>query len=1089
MAPRTKASEPNAQPTISKFFSQAPKSKRNSTPIDLTLSDDEVDDRDASRPSKRPKLSNGLSSPENSNVSIQQFLTPKKNNKDKSSVFTPRPPDQSPVSKYTFSLHTPSRDASKDDGMSESAQAVSKVRRDAFRRKLDDRFERWEAKALQIAEGETQYDIDETGGQDGEEKDQDEEGESLGDDDEVQEIEESVTQKLKAFAAPTKSTAKISKSREKLTSEPKTKARGRTKKVEEVGPSGQNYTPLEKQILALKAEHEGCLLMFEVGYKMRFFGSDAQTASKELGIACFPDRNFLTAYIPTHRKNVHLKKLISLGYKVGIIGQTETAALKKVGDNKSGPFERKLTELYTAATFVDALDSADDGTDEARASPPSLACFVESPSSASNDQNVIIGMVAVVPSTGEVTYDEWEDSHMRTELETRITHIRPSELLIPDGKQLSKNTESVLQHFTGNKRFNAGQTVRVERFSEPMNSTDAFSLLSRFYHQRKGRSGDVIAVIVGLPKKVQVALAHAIQYLTTFGVSDAFSEATFFSTFSSRSHMLLNGTTLTNLEIFRNSTDFTEKGSLCWILDHTRTKFGSRMLKSWIGRPLTDKALLQERIDAVQEVIDDPPPAIEKFQTLLKGLPDLAKGLARISYGTCTPKELAGLLTAYQRISLAFDPSEPPPFMSPLWNDIVATLPKLRTPLLELTTIFNLTKARFDQPKADLWLDDERYPALDDCKYSIAAIEGELDEELKIIRKLLKRPSLNYTTVSGNEYLIEVRHTEAKKIPIEWMRVSSTKAVLRYHTPTVKKKLAEREQQRETLIQAAEAAWQNFLGECNRHYAVFRDATNKLAMAVAVQPGYTKPVISDDMDTLQVVEGRHPMVEAVRPDPFVPNTVMLGGNDTRVKIITGPNMNGKSTCCRMVALIAVMAQIGSYVPASSVTLSLHDCVLTRMGATDDLARGQSTFMVELQETSDIMRQATSRSLIILDELGRGTSTHDGQAIASAVLHHLLTAKKPKVLFITHYPLIAAEFAEEVFDDVANLHMSHATGTKRADGSSSINFLYRLSPGMASGSYGIECGRLAGLGRDVIAIAQSRSDKMRAIIEQSAGSRK
>ncbi|KAG8892064.1 Mismatch repair protein msh3 [Tulasnella sp. 403] len=182
-----------------------------------------------------------------------------------------------------------------------------------------------------------------------------------------------------------------------------------------------------------------------------------------------------------------------------------------------------------------------------------------------------------------------------------------------------------------------------------------------------------------------------------------------------------------------------------------------------------------------------------------------------------------------------------------------------------------------------------------------------------------------------------------------------------------------------------------------------------------------------------------------------------------------------------------MAQIGSYVPAKKAILSLHDCVLTRMGASDDLVRGQSTFMVELQETSDIMRQATSRSLLVLDELGRGTSTHDGQAIAAAVLHYLQTVKKPKILFITHYPLLAAEFAEE-FDDVANLHMTHGR-SKRADGSTSVNFLYRLGPGMATGSYGIECGRLAGLPDSVLSSAQKHSDAMKERIEQAAGTRK
>ncbi|KAG8900331.1 Mismatch repair protein msh3 [Tulasnella sp. 417] len=602
-----------------------------------------------------------------------------------------------------------------------------------------------------------------------------------------------------------------------------------------------------------------------------------------------------------------------------------------------------------------------------------------------------------------------------------------------------------------------------------------------------------MATIVDFPKQVIIALAHAIQYLTNFKVADAFLEATFFSTFASRTHMLLNGTTLTNLEIYRNSTDFGEKGSLLWILDHTKTRFGSRycdpvgceciptVLKAISHKvieildwtPSRVNSILQERIDAVEEILDEPPPAYDKLVSLLKGLPDLAKGLARITYGKCSPKELAALLTAYQRIGNAFEPLEDPAhagFKSPLWNDIVSTLPRLRKPVSQLLEVINLSKARADESKSEIWMDDEQFEELANCKFSLLMIESDLKEELKSIRQLLKRPGLNWTSVAGNEYLIEVRHAEAKKVPANWLRVSSTKAYLRFHTPEVKRKLEEREQQREKLARESEIAWQSFLSLCNQYYAVFRDVASKLAIAdclqslavVAIQPGYRKPNIVDE-DKLEIVDGRHPMAEAVRPDPFVPNSVVMGE-------------------------ITIMAQVGSYVPAARATLSLHDCILTRMGAADDLARGHSTFMVELQETSDIMRQATSRSLIILDELGRGTSTHDGQAIASAVLEYLQRIKRPKILFITHYPLLAAESAEE-FDDVENLHMAHGLGAKRPDGTSAVNFLYRLAPGMASGSYGIECGRVAGLPPSVLAAAQQRSDSMKADIERAAGSRK
>ncbi|KAG9018923.1 Mismatch repair protein msh3 [Tulasnella sp. 427] len=1096
--------------------------KRAATPIDLTESGDEevleVQENDSGPSAKRRRLATPdreeQDETENNegetrlapkkiqpqpqprlSTTVSRFFAPKtpvktgesskQHGVSTTTTIAPRPIGASPVAKYVYrpsptkptgehpsSSIVPATPLFSDEEMpTEAERRLIDVRKDAFRKKLGGgagHFERRDGRGLRIAEDDFAY--DELDGAASRQEDDDEDDEKEEEEAEIIEVP-GVAEKLKKFAAsagPSRSSSTSSNAKstagvtQKFAATQTTTKGGRARKVKEVGPSGQEYTPLELQVKACKEKHPDCLLLFEVGYKYRFFGNDAQIASKELGIACWMDRNFMTASIPVHRKPVHVKKLIAQGHKVGIIGQTETAALKKVGDNKSGPFERQLTELYTATTYVDELDSADD---ESRASPPTLTCFVESLLGGMGaDQRVLIGMVSVIPSTGEVTYDEWEDGNMRTELETRITHIRPAELLIPGKNKLSKSTSKMLEYFTGNRRFNVGRNIRVERFPEQMSYTEAFASVKDFYTsgERSSQRGDVMATLVDFPKQVIVALAHAIQYLVNFKVADAFLEATFFSTFASRTHMLLNGTTLTNLEIYRNSTDFTEKGSLLWILDHTKTRFGSRLLKSWIGRPLVDKSILLERINAVEEILDDPPPAYDKLISLLKGLPDLAKGLARITYGKCTPKELATLLTAYQRIGNAFEPLEDPSltgFESPLWNDIVSSLPRLRKPISQLLEVIDLSKARADKDKSELWVDDEQFEDLANCKFSLLVIESDLQEELKSIRKLLKRPGLKWTSVAGNEYLIEVRHSEAKALPANWIRVSSTKTYLRFHTPEVKSKLEQRDQERERLVKESEAAWQTFLSLCNQHYAVFRDITSKLAIAdclqslavVAIQPGYRKPDIVEE-DKLSIVDGRHPMAEAVRPDPFVPNSVVMGGGEARTKIITGPNMNGK-TFTETIPQITILAQIGSYVPAASASLSLHDCILTRMGAADDLARGHSTFMVELQETSDIMRQATSRSLIILDELGRGTSTHDGQAIASAVLEYLQTIKRPKILFITHYPLLAAEFAEE-FEDVANLHMAHGLGAKRPDGTSAVNFLYRLAPGMAGGSYGI-----------------------------------
>ncbi|KAF8061576.1 DNA mismatch repair protein MSH3 [Lyophyllum atratum] len=865
------------------------------------------------------------------------------------------------------------------------------------------------------------------------------------------------------------------------------------KKSPVVGPSGEPYTPLENQILQLKADNPGTLLMVEVGYKYKFFGEDAKVAAKELGMVAFNDRNFLVASIPTHRRDVHLKNLLSKGYRVGIVNQIETAALKKVSDNRNAPFTRKLTHLYTAATYVDDLNSVDDLEPY---TPPPFLCLIEE-SKGKTSGEVSLGMITICPSTGDVVWDSFDgclrfvDTLMRIELETRLVHTRPTELLLPkDG--LSVPTTKMLHHFTGTS--SAGHKIRTEHFAKTMSYIDAFQVVSDFYTDKTKaaaasesfKSGRLMAEVADFPKRVVIALAHAIKYLSAFSIADALLETRFFSKFTTKAHMLLAGNTLTNLEIYRNETDQTTKGSLLWVLDRTKTKFGARLLRSWIGRPLVDKRVLQDRVEAVEEIIASPSEELVTLRQILRKLPDLARGLCRIQYGQCTPQELAILLPAFNKVAVAFGTVATPPdvgFKSSLLNEIIFSFPKLQEPMKELMSAISL-KHSADGKKDAMWTDPERYPDIADADMAIQHVAVELEDQLKAIRKLLRMPSLKWTTVAGDEYLVEVKRSENRPIPDHWVMHSKTKFFARYQPPTVKEKLDEKAQYQETLQAAANEAFSSFLEEIAlNYYGVLRDAVNKLAVAdcllslalVALQDNYVRPTFTDD-DTLEIVDGRHPMVESLRPDPFVPNTILMGGGKPRSKIITGPNMGGKSSCVRMIALIAIMAQIGSYVPAASVKLGLLDSVLTRMGASDDLARGRSTFMVEMSETSEILHSATQNSLVILDELGRGTSTFDGMAIADAVMQQLVETTKCKTLFITHYPLVASNLESKLPLDVENLHMGYEAES-RINGTREITFLYRLIPGMATESFGIECGRLAGLPESLLTVAEESASKL------------
>ncbi|TFK46431.1 hypothetical protein OE88DRAFT_1715028 [Heliocybe sulcata] len=874
------------------------------------------------------------------------------------------------------------------------------------------------------------------------------------------------------------------------------RAKAKTK-VKELGPMGEPWTPLEREVAKMKELYPGILLMIEVGYKYVFWGEDAQIASKELGIVCYPKGNFYKASIPVERRDVHLKKLLAQGHKVGIVDQTETAALKQASENRNKLFSRKLSHLYTAATYVDELGSVDD---TAVSAPPSLVCLVEERKGGmGNDEKVSIGLVIVTPSTGDVIWDDIEDSHMRIELETRLSHSRPMEMLLP-AQSLSEPTEKMIGHFVGS--LGEGRKCRIERVKETMAYTEAFNLISSFYTENAStvgasagfKSGQLLATATDFPKRVVIALAHAIQYLSGFQLTNVLIRTEFFDKFSTRTTMLLHGNTLTNLEIFRNETDHSVKGSLLSILDRTRTKFGSRMLRRWIGQPLVDLSLLQERLDAVEEIIDSQSARLVALGELLKGLPDLAKGLCRVQYGYCTPKELATLLRAFQKIALTFptfDENNPTGCKSGILQDILKALPQLREPVQRVLREVSL-KSMEAGDKEDMWLDPEKYPEIAEYGMAAEAVEAELTEELKKIRKILKKPSLQWTTVANEEYLIEVRKDENRIIPESWLQVTATKYLRRFRTPEVRGKMLHRLQYIEAQQEAAKKAYSSFLKElAQEHYGLLRDVVNKLAVAdclrslalVAVNNGYIRPQFTDaDEDMLEIVEGRHPVIEQLRMAPFVPNTVKMGGRAPKSKVITGPNMGGKSVCVKMIAIVVVMAQVGSFVPAESVQMSVVDGIYTRMGASDEIMKGRSTFMVEMTETSEILQSATSKSLIIADELGRGTSTFDGMAIAHAVLHHLLDKIKCKTLFITHYPLVATELERRFPQLVENLHMGFSKES-RIDGSSDITFLYKLTPGLAEASFGIECARLANLPGKLLDVAREEGERMRAKVEE------
>jgi DNA mismatch repair protein MSH3 len=869
-------------------------------------------------------------------------------------------------------------------------------------------------------------------------------------------------------------------------------------------------TPLETQVLGIKKRYMDTLLVVEVGYKFRFFGEDARSAAKELSIVCIPGKyrydehpseahldRFASASIPVHRLHVHVKRLVAAGHKVGVVRQRETAALKAAGDNRNAPFVRRLTALYTKGTYLDDVE----GLDDAATSPPPqaastgfLLCLTETNAKGrGNDEKVHVGIVAVQPATGDIVYDDFEDGFMRAEIETRLLHIAPCELLIVG--EPSKATEKLVQHLSGSKTNVFGDKVRVERLPEyEAMAAQAFSRVSSFYSSRaidvrsdNGKAVLLLEKVLNLPEHVTICLSAMIKHLEDYDLNHVFELTKYFQPFSARSHMLLNGNTLTSLEIYQNQTDHTVKGSLFWTLDRTSTKFGQRLLRKWVGRPLLDKSRLEDRLGAVEELLDsEKATKVEQLKRLLSKLKiDLEKSLIRIFYGQCTRPELLRVLQSLQLVSTEFahvSSAASAGFSSSLISSAILALPPVLSNVISFLDQINLEAAKSDD-KYSFFREEYETNAISEHKLGIASVEQDLDAfRTTAAEKIGKKNPVEYATVAGIEYLIEVSNSSSliKKVPASWIKVSGTKANSRFHAPEVVKLVRERDQHKEALAAACDEEFHHLLGDISRKYQLFRDCIQNLATldcllslaTIAQQPGYVKPTFIDD-EVIEVEGARHPMVEQILLDAYVPNDVKLSQDSTRAMLITGPNMGGKSSYVRSVALICIMAQIGCYVPASSTKLGLLDAVFTRMGAFDNMLSGESTFMVELSETSDILKLATSRSLVILDELGRGTSTHDGVAIAQAVLDSMVRESKAFTLFITHYQTLATMADGFPNKELRNVHMRFA----EHKGSDEVTFLYEVGEGTAHRSYGLNVARLANIPERVIQVAGKMSKDM------------
>ena len=803
-------------------------------------------------------------------------------------------------------------------------------------------------------------------------------------------------------------------------------------------------TPMMKQYLEVKEEYEGYILMYRLGDFYECFYEDAVIASKELELTltsrdCGEGKRAAMCGVPFHKADVYVGRLVEKGYKIAICEQTE--------DPKAsvGLVKREVTRVVTPGTITDGALLA-----EGKNNFLLSVCY--------GQRGVAIAFADV--STGEISATFADGKDFLPQIQNEIASYQPSEAII--NIPASECTE--LSTFLRD-RFNTLITDSAKRMFEYERSRES---VRRIFKDEADKLNE--------PELV-MAVGALITYINETQKSDV----TFvkeLNVYSRGQYLDIDINTRRNLELTESMRTKEKRGSLLWVLDKTETAMGARLLRSWILKPLVNPVIISKRQSAVSDFVKNSIVRSE-LSELLSGILDLERLTAKAVYGTANAKDLRAICQSIEKLPQI--KAEVSKLHGASAKSVVANLDTLEdiTELLSRAIVDNppFTVREGGMIREGFNSDIDYYRAIKENGTDIMASIEQREKEATGIKTL----KVAYNKVFG--YYIEVSKSFINDVPDRYIRKQTLTNCERYITQELK-------EMESTIFSADEKlvalefeifnSLRNFVSDnCERirnSAAIIAELDVYLSLAeVASKNGYVCPEV--DMSTdIYIKDGRHPVVEKFVTDSyFVPNDTQLDTASNRMMIITGPNMAGKSTYMRQVAIITIMAQIGSFVPAKEARVGVVDKVFTRVGASDDLASGQSTFMLEMNEVATILKNATKRSLIIYDEVGRGTSTFDGMAIARAVVEYTHSKKiGAKTLFATHYHELTD--MEDKFEGIVNYNIA---AKKRGE---SIIFLRKIVRGGTDDSYGIEVAKLAGVPGDVV----RRAKEILAEIESGVG---
>ncbi len=795
------------------------------------------------------------------------------------------------------------------------------------------------------------------------------------------------------------------------------------------------FTPMMQQYLDVKAQHQDAILMYRLGDFYEMFFDDAKTVSRELeltltGRDCGQEERAPMCGVPFHSAEGYIARLIAKGYKVATCDQMEDPATAK------GLVKREVIRMITPGTVMETSMLREESNNFI------AAIYMDSRGG---------GICFCDVSTGECFATQTTAAEAGAELVNELARFSPAEVLLSQGAAACGE----ILEFAKN-RLDCYLVQGREHFFALHGALDAAK--RQFAAQGDLPEGELL----------QQAAGALMQYLQENQKGDL-SHIRTLEAYGRSQYMELDYTARRNLELTTSLRTGEKRGSLLWVLDHTKTAMGARLLKQWLERPLRSVPQIQSRQNAVAELVDGDLVRDELAADMSK-IYDIERIIGRIVYGSANCRDLRSLHQVCAQLPLLREKLQY--MQAPLLQRLLAEMDDLSDigELIDRAIVdeppFSVREGGMIRKGFDAQADRLR-ELLGGGTARLAEIE-RAERERTGIPKL----KVGYNKVFG--YYIEVTKSYTDQVPDTYIRKQTLTGCERYITPELKElegevlsaseRLTALEYQLFTQVREAIAGQVSRI-QATSHAVAQLDALCSLAKA-ARKNHYTMPTV-DDSDRLHIVAGRHPVVERVLEGSlFVPNDTDMDCGDNRVYVITGPNMAGKSTFMRQVALITIMAQIGSFVPANEAHIGVCDRVFTRVGASDDLFAGRSTFMVEMNEVADILKYATSRSLLILDEIGRGTSTFDGMSIARAVLEYVADKKHlgAKTLFATHYHELCA--LEGIVDGVKNYNI---VVKKRGD---DIIFIKKIVPGGASDSYGIEVAKLAGLPDKVVKRAKA-----------------